>query len=134
MKFILEHSLSPSLSEILAILEGPAGHTVDHLRRFYPQETKDAVWLPRLAQDAPDVVVITADPRITRSPQERAAWRESGLTIFFLRSFADLSSWEQAWRIVKWWPEIVKCADSAKPGTGYLVSVHGKIEQLKTSP
>ena len=132
MKFILEHSLSPSLSEILAILEGPAGHTVDHLRRFYPQDTKDPVWLPRLGQDAPEVIVLTADPRISRSPQNRAAWLESGLTIFFLRSFADLSSWEQAWRIVKWWPENVKEASGARRGSGFLVSVSGKIEQVRS--
>jgi len=131
VRFIFDHSLSPNLSEILAILEGPAGNTVEHLRRFYPQETEDAVWLPRLAQDAPDVVIVTADPRIARSPQERAAWLQSGLTGFFFKSFADLSSWEQAWRVVKWWPSIVSRAQAARRGTGFMVSVNGKIDQAR---
>lgn len=131
MKFIFDHSFSPSLSEILAMLEGPAGNTIEHLRRFYPQDTEDTVWLPRLAQDAPDVVIVTADPRIARSPQERAAWLQSGLTAFFFKSFADLSRWEQAWRVVKWWPSIVDRAQGGRRGTGFMVSVNGKIEQAK---
>jgi hypothetical protein len=131
VKFISDHSLAPNLSEILAILEGPAGHAIEHLRRFYPQDTEDAVWLPRLAQDLPDVVIVTADPRIARSPQEPAAWLQSGLTAFFFKSFADLSRWEQAWRVVKWWPSIVERAQAARRGTGFMVSVNGRIDQAR---
>jgi len=132
VKFVLEHSLSPRLSNALAALEGEDGEEVEHLRdRNIPQETLDEVWLPRLARDAPDCIVITADPRITRGAHERAAWLEAGLTTVFLRSFADLPFDEQAARLVRWWPEIRKRAKRAKRGAGLVVSVNGRIEELE---
>jgi hypothetical protein len=131
VRFIFDHSLPPRFSEILAILEGPAGNGVDHLRRFFPQDTEDPIWLLELAKRAPDAIVVTADPRISRGKHERAAWLESGLTVFFLRSFADLPGSEQAWRLVKWWPSIVQAARKARAGSGFLVTVNGKIEALR---
>jgi hypothetical protein len=97
----------------------------------YAQSTLDPVWLRGLGAREPDAIVISADPYISRSPHEQAAWLASGLTIFFLRSFADLTKWQQAAKLVKWWPDIVKEAKKAKKGSGFLVSVHGKIERLK---
>ena len=57
---------------------------------------------------------------------------ESGLTIIFLKSFANLPLWDQAARLMKWWPEIAKNAVRAKRGTGFLVSVNGQIEEMKS--
>lgn len=132
MKFVVEHSVSPVLANALAVLAEPDGHEVVHLRSHYHQSTLDPVWLRGLGQREPDVIVISADTRITRSPHDRAAWLESGLTIVFLRSFADLSIWDQAAKLVKWWPDIVNSVRHARPGTGFLVSVHGKIDRLKS--
>jgi hypothetical protein len=131
VKFVVEHSVSPVLANALAVLAEPDGHEVVHLRLHYHQSTLDPVWLRGLGRREPEVVVISADPRITRSPHERAAWLESSLTIVFLKSFADLSIWDQAAKLVKWWPDIVNNVRQARPGTGFLVSVHGKIERLK---
>jgi hypothetical protein len=104
------------------------------LRTFFPSETKDPAWLRPLGQTDPDVIIITADPAISRSPANRAAWLESGLTIFFLKSFADLKAGEQAWRLIKQWPEIVKHAMKARKGSGFMVSIHGKVEPLRFGP
>jgi hypothetical protein len=131
VKFVVEHSVSPVLARALAVLAEPDGHEVVHLRAHYQQSTLDPVWLRGLGQREPNVIVISADPRITRSPHDRTAWLESGLTIVFLKSFADLSIWEQAAKIVKWWPEIVNNVRHARPGAGFLVSVQGKIERLR---
>lgn len=131
MKFVVEHSVSPVLAKALAVLAEPDGHEVVHLRIHYHQNTLDPIWLRGLGQREPDVVIISADPRISRSPHERAAWLESGLTIVFLRSFADLPIWDQAAKLVKWWPDIVNQVRHARPGTGFLVSIQGKIERLK---
>ena len=128
MRFVLDHSLSPKLAEILGTLNDPPGNIVLHLRTFFPPETKDPVWLKSLAQTDPDVVIITADPKISRSPAERAAWLEARLTVFFLKSFADQRAVDQAWRLIKNWPDIVKHAAKAKKGNGFMVSIHGKVE------
>lgn len=130
MKFVVEHSISPYLTQAVAILAAQGGDEVVHLRTDYHQATLDPVWLRGLGQREPNVIVVSADPRITRSPHEREAWLASGLTCFFLKSFADLPFWEQAARLVKWWPGIMDAAQRAHRGTGFLVSVHGKIERI----
>jgi hypothetical protein len=131
LKFVVEHSVSTHLTEALAILASSDGIQVEHLRTRYNQRTLDPVWLQGLGAKERDVVVITADPRISRSPINRDAWLASGLTIFFLRGFADLLFWEQAAKLVKWWPDIVKAAAKAPRGSGFLVSVQGKIEKIR---
>ena len=130
MKFVVEHSVSTNPTAALAILAELDGDEVVHLRTHYRQNTLDPIWLRGLAAREPEAVVISADPRITRSPHERTAWLESGLTIFFLKSFADLTIWEQAAKLTKWWPEIVKQAQRASRGTGFLVSVQGRIDRV----
>jgi hypothetical protein len=132
VKFVVEHSVSTNLTAAVALLAALDGDEVVHLRTSdYAQDTLDPVWLKGLGESEPDVVVISADPQITRSAHEREAWLASGLTIFFLRSFADLPIWEQAAKLVKWWPEIAKEAKRARKGTGFLVTVNGKIDRLK---
>jgi hypothetical protein len=131
VKFVVEHSVSTNLTQAIAALAVLDGDEVVHLRTHYHQATLDPVWLRGLGAHEPEAVVISADPRITRSPHEQAAWLSSGLTTFFLRSFADLSIWDQAAKLVKWWPEIVRQARAAPRGTGFLVSVQGRIERLR---
>jgi hypothetical protein len=133
VRFILEHSLSPRLAEALTALSAGEGNQVVHLRRWFPGDTKDEDWLRGLKdRGEQDSVVITADPNIYRNPALRAAWVESGLTVFFLKSFADLKHWVQAAKLVRWWPEIVQRARKAKPGQGFTVSVNGNIEEVKS--
>ena len=117
MKFVFEHSVATHLAQALAVLAALDGDQVLHLRTHYEQGTLDPVWLAGLGEREPEVIVISADTRISRSPQERVAWLASGLTIFFLRSFADLPIWQQAVKLVKWWPDIAK---EATPYTAYL--------------
>ena len=131
MKFIVEHSVSPRLTEAIAILAAVDGDEVVHLRTHYHQDTLDPIWLKGLGEREPNSIVISADPRITRSPQNRQAWLTSGLTIFFLKSFAGQSPWGQAARLVKWWPEIRTEAGRSHRGDGFLVSVNGRIEKLR---
>jgi hypothetical protein len=54
-------------------------------------------------------VVVTADPNIYRNPGLRAAW-------------------EQAAKIVKWWPNIMGAVRRAKKGAGFVVRVNGAVE------
>jgi hypothetical protein len=132
VKFVVEHSVSTNLTAAIAILAAADGDEVIHLRSAqYAQNTLDPVWLRGLGRREPDVIVISADQRISKSPHEQAAWLESGLTIFFLRSFADHELWEQAAKLIRWWPSIVKEARRATRGTGFLVTVNGKITPLR---
>jgi len=132
VRLILEHSLSPRLAAALAALEGETGHDVVHLRRWFPDaSTDDPTWLMGLRdRGEQEAAVLTADPNIYRNQALRTAWLASGLTVFFLKSFADLPHWEQAARLVKWWPEITRAANRARRGSGFTVRINGKIELL----
>ncbi|MEK7755770.1 MAG: hypothetical protein AAB385_01000, partial [Planctomycetota bacterium] len=89
------------------------------------------VWIRSLASEG-EWTIVSGDPKITKGRYERAAWLESGLTAFFLKSgWTNLSLWDQVWRLVKFWPDIVKHAKGARPGAGFLVNVNGKIEPLE---
>ena len=77
-------------------------------------------------------MIITADVRIRRNPHEVAAWKEAGHAVFFLKpGWTDLTFWEQANKFTKSFPHIISTAGRAKRGAGFLVSVNGKIEELR---
>jgi hypothetical protein len=71
------------------------------------------------------------DVRIVRSAHERAAWHESGLTVFFLKpGWTNIPPLEQHAKFAHCLQHILATAERAKPGSGFPVSVHGKIEQI----
>jgi hypothetical protein len=127
----LDNTLAPRIAEALGALEGPGGHTVKYLREMFSADTPDVDWIRRLASDG-DWVIISGDVRISRNEFERRAWRESGLTAFFLaKGWSGLRLWDQAWRLVKWWPDIVAQAEKIRPGAGFIVPLRSsKLEQL----
>lgn len=90
--------------------------------RFH-RRTTDVEWIGTLATDTVKWSVITADARIMTSAPEREAMRQSGLTFFVLTAgWLRFSFHEQAWRLVRLWPEIVARAES---GTYKVYEVSG---------
>ena len=69
----------------------------------------------------------------TPTRAEKAVWKNAGLVGFFLKKgWMNLGPWEQAWRLIKWWPTIQTQASLAAAGSTYLVPVNvtGKFETL----
>ena len=98
---------------------------VEHLIDRFAPDTQDTTWLPAIAAD-PQIIVISADPAITRSKKEREIWRSTGLTSFFFSGgFAEKNRWIQTLEVVRWWPEILRTATQAPRGTGYLLPLKG---------
>lgn len=71
--------------------------------------------------------------RISQNEFERKAWRDSGLTAFFFtKGWTNIKFWDQAWRLIKWWPSIVEQAQKIRPGAGFVVPLKSaKLEQLR---
>lgn len=131
MRFFLDNCLPPRLAKCLHVLSSPE-HSVTHLRQKFDADVSDPVWIGALSKEG-NWVLISADKRITRNPQNRAAWLKSGLTGFFLdKGWSNKGFDEQAWRLVRWWPDIVRGANMVKPGAGFIVhpTRFGKLEQL----
>jgi hypothetical protein len=100
-------------------------HTVEHLTNRFAPDTLDVEWIPIVALD-PDIILISADPAITRGKQERTIWRQSRLTSFFFAGgFSELTQWKQVAEVVNWWSSIIDEAKGAHRGSGYLLPLRG---------
>lgn len=122
MRFFLDNCLSPRIARALNELSQP-NHEVVHLRERFPQDAPDSVWLAALAQQR-RWVIISGDARILKNPQNRAVLKESGLTAFILaRGWLNHRFYDQAWRIVRWWPRIIASAEAIQPRVVYAVPV-----------
>lgn len=122
MKVYFDRTQSPRLARIAAEVLDHLGHGCDWSRNRYPgRDPGDVQWMMDLAAEG-GWVAVTGDERITRNPAERAVWRASGLTTFFL-----LPAWmrapfeEQAWRLIRWLPRFVELATAERMDTGLAV-------------
>ncbi len=131
MRFFFDNTTPPRLAEALRAIEGKEGHSILHLRERFPPDTEDAVWITTLAGES-DWIIISGDIRISKNEFERKAWLESGLTAFFLaKGWTNLKLWDQAWRLVRWWPDIVTQAAMIRSGAGFIVPLKSnKLEIL----
>jgi hypothetical protein len=132
LRFILDNQLSPHLADALHALASADGDEVVHLRSRFAQDTPDADWLKSLGDEG-GWILVCGDLNITRARAERVVWKSVGLVGFFLKKgWMNLTPWDQAWRLVKWWPTIVAQARIAAPGNTYGVGVNatGKLETL----
>ncbi|MBI2928714.1 MAG: DUF5615 family PIN-like protein [Verrucomicrobia bacterium] len=130
MNFLFDNNLAPKLARGLNALVEPE-HKIVHLKDRFAPNVEDEEWMKTLAQEQ-CWVIITADVRIRRNPHEVRAWKEAGHTVFFLKpGWTDLTFWEQANKFTKSFPDIISTAERAKLGAGFLVSVNGKIEELR---
>ena len=104
-------------------------YTITHLRDRFAPSTDDPTWITQLGSEG-DWVIISGDERITRGPETKEAWKESGLTAFFFgKGYADLNMWKQVEQFFHWWPEIRREAREHRDGvagSGYLIRKSSK--------
>lgn len=127
MRFFFDNNLALRLARgFKAFLEGE--HEVVHLRERFPPDKPDVEWMSELAKE-PSWVIISGDVRIGKTPHEIAAWQAAGHTIFFLKaSWMHIPFWQQVHKLAKCFPDIIERARRAKPGAGFQVTIHAKIE------
>jgi hypothetical protein len=127
VKFFFDNNLAPKIAKGLNGFVSPE-HQVIHLKERFPSNTDDVDWMKQIAQED-DLIIVTADIRIGRNPQEIEAWKQAGHTIFFLKpGWTDMRFWDQALKFTKCFPSIIEIARSAKRGSSFIVSASGKIE------
>lgn len=74
-------------------------------------------------------IIITGDTRILRNPINKAALTQSGLTTFvFPKDFMQKNRWEQSWRTIKIWPEILRQAKKKPSGAIFIITANYKIK------
>ena len=122
MRFFLDNNMAPGHARALNALSEDHGTTVVHLKdRYEDRAVGDDVWLSELGKEG-TWNVLSADQRIWTTPHLRAAWRQSGLTVFFLvDSWGNLAYWDKTVALVRAWPNILKIASAVAPGAAYEV-------------
>jgi hypothetical protein len=130
VKLFLDNCLATRHARALHAIIEPDGHSVTHLRDRFAADTPDVDWLKQLGKEG-DWIIISGDVRIARSAHERAAWHVSGLTVFFLKpGWTNIPPLEQHSKLAHCLQEILKTGQKARAGSGFTVSVQGKIEQI----
>lgn len=130
MRFFFDNTMPPKVVEALRVLDSE--RKVVHLTNLFDANTADEVWMLNLAKEG-DWIVISGDLRISRNSAQRKAWLDSGLVAFFLaKGWTNLPLFDQAWRFLKWWPDIVAQASRIRPPAGFIVPIkQSKLEQLR---
>lgn len=132
MKFLFDNNLSVKI--VKAIRELETSHIeIIHLREKFNPSTSDTNWIKALGEEK-NWIVISADCKIGSNPHELQAWRETDLTIFFLkRGWLKFQLWDMAWRLIKVWPTIRSHADKNNNNNimGYSINLNGtKLEPI----
>jgi len=105
-------------------------HSFTHLQDKFPPDVKDEEWIRALGREG-QWIVISGDYRIGKSAHERRAWHESGLTVFFLsKGWTNIPPLLQHSKLALILDNILKHAEEARPGSGFAVSLNGKIEKI----
>jgi hypothetical protein len=121
VKFFLDNNLPPCWGPALNALAERDGHSVIHLRKRFDPAVADLEWLRELGAEG-GWTIISGDVRISRNPHERDAWLHSGMVAFFMgRSWRKQVFWEQTWRLIRWWPNIVQQAALVSAPAGFEI-------------
>jgi hypothetical protein len=124
VNFVFDENLPQRLARTV---QGPydreGGHRIFHVQDLGLTGLPDSELMSRLPAPHP-CAILTLDRHIRTREQELLAWQEYGhIAVFLGRSWQDQKFDDRAWRILRWWPEIVKAATTAEPGSYFRVSV-----------
>jgi hypothetical protein len=132
VRYFFDNCISRRLAHSIRALAEEGSTNVFHLRDRFGTDVPDIEWIRTLGSEG-DWTIISGDNRILKSPHERHAWREAKLTGFFWSpGWMKLKLWDQAWRLVRWWPGVEKQAALIEPGAAFEVPVKhtSKFRQL----
>jgi hypothetical protein len=116
LAFCTDESMGRPLAELLRRLRAPGAPRIHDLRELGLSGSADEVWMPTLARQ--DIqVVVTLDSRILKATVRRDVWRAAGLSLFVMdAAWGNLTIFEQARRLIWWWPEIVAQSEAGPQG------------------
>ena len=116
MRFFFDRNMPPQLARMVEVLER------EHAARSYYDDerfgdtTADVTWIKVLAADDPPWIIVSGDGRILKNKTELSALKEAKLTFFCLsRQWMHMKIYEQAWKFIKVWPDIVENAKGTTP-------------------
>ena len=135
MKFFFDASISFRVAQALMILRPavvPPRHleTITHLTERFTASADDYDWLNTLAHEG-GWVVLSEDVRLARSNLQRKVWQDRPIVVLVLKKgWKGMKLWDRAWRLIRFWPDIVAAASKADPGSAHEIAQNGKLSRL----
>lgn len=124
MRFFVDNNLSEHLARGMAEF----GEDVVHLKRFFADDTDDAVWLARIGAEG--WCLITRDDRVRFRPAELTALKEHQVGAFFLGG-KNRNRCELIQQLVKNWPQMKELAGRTRRPFAFRVPpTGGKFDRL----
>lgn len=115
---------SHRLSEALTELGAPFVALTQHL----PANTPDEKWLSEVGKQG--WILLTRDENIRRRPNELQAFRAHGV-IGFVLTAGNASAADTATLVSRFYPKLIRTAQSAKPPAMFSITLAGRISKLK---
>jgi len=114
--YCLDESMGRRLAATLRDLRAPGAPAIHDIRDLELGGTKDETWLPMLHGKGVHAMV-TRDSSVLAASVRRGVWQASGITLFVLDGkWGNLRLFEQARRLIWWWPIIVQQAEEGPQG------------------
>jgi len=121
VRFVLDENLPPAFARSLDALSSREGHAVVHVRDLAGAGASDIDWIAAAAEQA-NPAAVSGDRRMLTRPHELQALRAKSLTTFILAAgWSDLTFWDKAWLLTRWWPKLIGIAERAPRGSIFRV-------------
>lgn len=120
--FCIDESLGNKLAPVLRQLRAPGSPPIRDVWDEGLAGTSDEVLLKTLG-DRGFAALVTRDSSMLSAAARRAAWRSSGVSVFMTDGkLGNLSLFEQARRLLWWWPAVAGQAQAGPQGGAWRIS------------
>ena len=131
--FCIDQAFGNKLAPILRQLRAPGAPAIRDVWDENLVDTSDEVLLVTLGERG-FATLVTRDSRMLSAAARRAAWRHSGVSVVMAEGrFGNLPLFEQARRLLWWWPAIVQQGHAGPQGGAWRISaemVSGGMQQV----
>jgi len=106
-------------------------HEVRPFLNYFRRSTPDEQWIPQVGGWNPRPVIVGGDGRILTNRVQRQLLRESQCIYVHLASGWTNTPWETyAWKLIKYWPRVLKETFAARPQTVLILRTTGVIDRV----
>ena len=119
MRFWGDENISGKIIRILDLYD--SSNEYRQISDEFDRGTPDEVWIPGIARQFPDSIILSGDRRILKDRAQRTILDGSGLSFIYPdKTLAGQTFEEQIWRYLKVWPrvlaEVVPAQARQRPG------------------
>jgi hypothetical protein len=126
LTFFTDENFIPKVGRIIRTYEDQ--NQVILFAEKFARGTPDVKWIHNVGTWEPKPVIVGGDGRILRNKAELRVLRETGCIYVYLSpGWTNTPIHEYAWKMLKYWPEIVGCVQKCDRQSVVEISRVGKV-------